>query len=493
MPKRRANAGATYVLRDASNGFDSWRTSLGEPLYILMGAAGLVLLVACANLANLLLARSNERQQEYAIKLALGISRARLLRQLLMESLLLALGGGLLAVSLAFFLSAYLLDLFNAGNQMETLRVTPDARVLLFGLGVSVVTALIAGLYPAWRAARTNAGPGLKGASLDGAQRGFVRRGLIFVQVTLAVVLVFGASLFAHSLRQLKTIPLGYDIDHVLTVGIGERGPRNAAMPKTTSSRITSVSGVGGTPRPARPRVEPQPELREMLSRVRGLHGVASAAFAEPATLSGGGMFTEVALTDSTGTRPRAQVAIQSITPGYLATLRLPLLRGRDFTAADNGDSSGVALINQSMASKLWPGQDPIGKHFIGWNGLDVEIVGIVGDSKYAGVRERIMSIAYQPFDQLPESGGALEIRCQAGCAGIERDVRRLVKSSFSNYQVSDASSMETMRDNQIARDRLLGFLSSLFGALGAGLALVGIYGLISYAVTRRTRRSESG
>ncbi len=172
LPKDRANDGATYVLRDASKGIDSWRTRLGEPLTILMAAAGLVLLVACANLANLLLARSNERRQEYAVKLALGISRGRLLRQLLIETVLLALAGGMAAVGLAVLLSGFLQDLFNAGNQWEPLHVTPDARVVSFGLGASLATALIAGMYPAWRAARGDAGSGLKGATAGNAHRG---------------------------------------------------------------------------------------------------------------------------------------------------------------------------------------------------------------------------------------------------------------------------------------------------------------------------------
>ncbi len=486
LPKDRANEDATYVLRDVSKGIDSWRTRLGEPLTILMAAASLVLLVACANLANLLLARSNERQQEYAVKLALGISRGRLLRQLLIETVLLALAGGLAAVALALPLSGFLQDLFNAGNQSEPLHVTPDARVLSFGLGVSLATALIAGMYPAWRASHRDAGSGLKRVAADNIHRGVVRRGLILVQVALAVVLVFGASLFGRSLRALKTIPLGYNIDHLLTVGIANRGSGNATGAKTSSNQVTSVSGVdeaSGT----HLDLPAQPRLTLLLERVAAIHGVSPSALAEPAALSGGEMMLDIAATDSTGHKRRVTADLQAITPGYLHTMRLPLLRGRDFTGADSGQTEGVAIVNQHLAHDLWPGEDPVGKHFNGWTGQDAVIVGVVGDSKYSDVRERARGIAYQPFAQSGQTDGAVLIRCRSGCSGIERDVRKLVRTAFPDFQVSDASTMEQMRDHRIARDRLFAFLSSLFGFLGAGLVLVGIYGLISYSVTRRT------
>ncbi len=168
--------------------------------------------------------------------------------------------------------------------------------------------------------------------------------------------------------------------------------------------------------------------------------------------------------------------------------MQLPLLRGRDFTEADNGQSAGVAMVNQHLANALWPGENPVGRHFKGWTGQDAEIVGVVGDSKYSDVREHPRSIAYNPFAQSGQTDGAVMIRCRSGCGVVERDVRQLVRTAFPDFQVSDASTMELMRDNRIARDRLFAFLSSLFGVLGAGLALVGIYGLISYSVTRRTR-----
>ena len=466
LPGERANAGMSYFLTDASKGYDSWRTELHDPLLLLMGAVSLVLLVACANLANLLLARANERRQEFAIKLALGVSRWRLLRQLLIETMALALGGGAVALLLSAGLTRFLLNLYNSGDRFRTLRVAPDAAVFGFTLAACILTALIAGIYPAWQAARADAGAGLKGGSPQGLRRGFTRRALILVQVALAVVLVFGASLFTHSLRNLKVIRLGFDMDRILTVSIGSRGPERNAQP-----------------------VVPPSALGEVLARVRQLPGVESAAFSNTGVLSGGMTGGSIGLLGGSESGRNVHGAwFMFAGPGYFPTLHMPVLRGRDFTAADRAGAHPVAIVNQSMASKAWPGEDAVGKHFDGFWGKDVEVIGVVGDSKYSSLRDQPPPTVYPNFDQTKGMGGALEIRCRGSMGPVERDVRRIVKASAPDYQVYDAMSVELMRDNQISQERLLAFLSNLFGALGAALALVGIYGLISYSVTRRTR-----
>jgi predicted permease len=464
LPKDRANAKATYIMVDASKGLDRWRTRLHDPLVILMGTVTLVLLVACANLANLLLARTNERQQEFAIKLALGISRWRLMRQALLETVLLALAGGAAALLLAGALTRFLLQLFNSGNSYQVLNVAPDASVFLYTLCGCLLTALVAGLYPAWRASCSRAGPGLKGAALHGHQRSFVRRSLILVQVALAVVLLFGASLFSHSLRNLKLIDLGFDMDRVLTVDIGDSGPRKNV----------------------RPQVAP-PALAAVLERVRQLPGVASAAFTKPGPLSGGMMWATAHVTDAAGRRD-IDTNVMFAGTDFFRTLRMPILRGRVFTAVDRKGAPPVLIVNEQLASLLAPGRNPIGMHIDASDLKDAEIVGVVGNSKYQGVREETKAIIYEPFDQAQVTGGVLEIRCRAGMAAVDRDVRGIVRASAPRYQVSDVTPLNVMRDNIIAQDRLLSFLSTLFGALGTALALVGIYGLISYSVTRRTR-----
>jgi hypothetical protein len=174
--------------------------------------------------------------------------------------------------------------------------------------------------------------------------------------------------------------------------------------------------------------------------------------------------------------------------PGYFSTFRMSLLRGRDFTATDRAGGPRVAIVNQRLASKAWPGQDPIGKRVRGWDGKDAEVIGVVGDARYQRLRDDPPPVVYQAFDQMPGIGAALEVRCRGAFGQVERDIRRIVRSSAPDYQVSSAVSIELMRDNQISQERLLAFLSNLFGGLGTALALVGIYGLISYSVARRTR-----
>ena len=461
LPKDRANANAVYRLRDASKGWDNWRTTLHDPLLILMGAVILVLLVACANLANLLLARANERHQEFAIKLSLGISRWRLLRQLLIETFLVAFGGGAAAFLLAIFLSRFLLALFNAGELYATLHVAPDGSILFFTFSVCVLTAVIAGLYPAWQASRTEAGAGLK-TRAHGIRRSLVRRSLIVVQVSLAVVLLFGASLFTHSLRNLKTINLGFDIDRILSVEIAGRTTGKPVQPPAMRS-----------------------ELRDTLSRIRRLPTVESAAFSEPGVLSGGMMAGDF--------KPKGATVATSTNflfagSAYFATMHIFLLKGRDFAVTDRSGSPLVAIINQNLASRVWHGENPVGKYFDGWDGKNVEIIGVAGNSKYQGVREESKPIAYLAFDQQQPTEGAIEIRYRGPGGQIENEVRQIVKAAAPDFQVSSATAMELMRDNIISQDRLLTFLSTLFGVLGTVLALVGIYGLISYAVTSRTR-----
>jgi predicted permease len=465
LPKNRANQGATYRLLDASRGFDSWRSTLHDPLIVLMGAVSLVLLVACANLANLLLARAAERRQEFAIKLAIGIGRWRLMRQLLVETALLSAAGGACALLAGAALTRAMLALFNAGSEWRVLQVSPNTSVLWFTFGACLLTILLAGAYPAWKASRTDAAPGLHASSLSG-RHGLMRRALILVQVALAVVLLFGASLFSHSLRNLQVIDLGYNIENVLSVQVGKSG--------------TLTGNLGTTA---------APEMREILDRARHVPGVEAAAFNSPGILSGGYMRGEMTLTDGgNGGRAIDSANYVMASPGFFATMRVRLLGGRDFSSSDGPGASPVAIVNRRLASMAWPGQSPIGKHFDGWNLKGVEVVGVIADSRDHAVREHADPTVYLAFDQQKITGAALELRCRGSLPAIEAAVRQIVKSAGPGYAVSRAASMELMRDNQISQERLLAFLSSLFGVLGTTLALVGIYGLIAYSVMRRTR-----
>ncbi|MBV9155457.1 MAG: ABC transporter permease, partial [Acidobacteriaceae bacterium] len=266
LPKERANADAMFDFVGASKGFNTFRTKLRQPVLILMGAVALVLLIACANLTNLLLARGSERSQEFSVKLSLGISRWRLMRQLLLESLLVALAGGVIAILLARELIAVFLRLF-AGESGQNLSISMDLTVLAFTFAVCGLTTIVVGLFPAWAAIQTDTTPTLKGGS--GVQKRFVRRAMIVVQISLAMVLLFGASLFSHSLRKLKTVDLGFDIEHVAVIGLDFRGKEP----------------VNGSPALA---------LDEVLNRARQIQGVESADLANPSMLSRETMTSDV-------------------------------------------------------------------------------------------------------------------------------------------------------------------------------------------------------
>jgi len=464
LPKNRGNVGAVYQFQGASKGFDSWRTELHDPLLILMGAVTLVLLVACANLAHLLLARTSERHQEFAIKLSLGISRRRLLGQVLIETLLVAFSGGALAFGLSVGLTRLLLRMFNAGNRYLGLAVHPDGFVLLYAFVACLLTALIAGIYPAWQASRTDATPGLKGSALLGVRRSFVRRSLILVQVALAVVLLFGASLFTHSLRQLYVTNLGYALDHMVAIDIQEQG---------------LASFLNGTSRT-------QLVFRDLLARARQLPGVESAAVSQSGVLSGSSMWDDVTVHENP--HKISEVSIVIASPSYFATMRIPLLRGRDFTAYDRKGAPPVAIINQRLASLIAAGHDGLGAHLDTWDVKGLEVVGIAENTRNQDARENTKPIVYLAYDQTPVSGGVLEVRSSGAPAQLERSIREMLKTIAGEFQVANVTTLELMRDNTLAQDRFLTFLSTLFGVLGTALALVGIYGLISYSVTRRTR-----
>jgi predicted permease len=467
LPKDHTNELQVLKAHDGANGLDSWRTYLREPLVLLMAVVTLVLLMACANLANLLLARTHERRQEFAIKLSLGISRWRLLRQLLLETLLLAFAGCVLAMAVSDGLTRFLLAVFNTGNSLFPLHVAPDRSVLLYAFAGCTLTALIAGVYPAWNAARIDAGDGLKGGQLGRGSKSTMRRGLILVQVTLTVVLLFGAGLFTHSLRNLKTIDLGYDVDHVINVTMLQRGSTRAQKKSKGS-----------------------PQLLEVLARARQLPGVESASLADRGFLGNGMASAGLTISDSPGgPRDLDNVYFVFESPGYLATLRMSLLKGRDFNGHDVDGAPSVAIVNQQFASLAWPGLDPIGRHISGgWGAKDAEVVGLVGNAKFHGVRDETRPVVALPFAQVGLAGATLQVRFRGAASQIERDVRQLVRSAAPAYQVYNTSAMDALRDATIARDRLMALLSDLFGGLGVALALVGIYGLISFSVTRRTR-----
>jgi len=425
----------------------------------LMAAVTLVLLIACANLANLLLARMSDRTREFAIKLSVGIGRWRLVRQLFVETLLIVFVGGAAALAVASGLTRFVLAVYNEGARAR-LALLPDRTVLLYAAGACLLTALIAGLYPAWRASRTGFGLAPATKSERGLNRHWTRRSLIVAQVALAVVLLFGSVLFARSLRNLRTIDLGYSADRILSVQV---------------SRVDPQAGSKDN----EPLV-----LAELLTRTRQLPGVESAAYSSSGVLLGrvGVGRVQVTLPDGE-TATVDNVYTNNVGPEYFATLRTPLLRGREFNISDLTDGPAVAIVNETLAKKAWPGQDPLGMQI----GNDAKVVGLVADSKYANVREEALPIFYRTFEKFDTFGGTMQVRFQGSASALDRELGQLIAGAAPDFELAESATIDALRERLISQDRLLSFLSTLFGLLGVGLALVGIYGLISYSVTQRT------
>jgi predicted permease len=428
-----------------------------------MAVVGLVLLIACANIANLLLARAAARRREIAVRLALGARRSRLLRQFLTESLLLSAGGGALGLLLAWWGSNGLVVFMSNGQDRILPALTPDARVLAFTAAVSVLTGVFFGLAPAFRATRVDAGPTLKETRAMSASN---RLGKILVvsQAALSLVLLIGATLVARSLRNLETMNPGFDRNNVLIVNL------DADSAGYKGARLNSY-------------------YQELLSRITQIPGVHSASGALITPISGGGITNGV---EVEGYTPRPdedkEAYINSVAPKYFETLGTPLLAGRDFTLQDGKGAPKVAIINQTMARYYFRNANPIGRHVTTkFNGA-MEIVGVVGDAKYLSLRETTPRTVYLPCfqDDLPW-GPAVFIRTSLPVGAIAAPLRSVVRTLDRNVPVNDILTLSQQVEQSLIRERMIAMLSSFFGLLALLLASIGLYGVMSYSVVRRT------
>jgi len=434
---------------------------------ILFGAVGLVLLIACGNVASLLLARALGRQRETAVRTALGAGRGQLIRQLLTESLLLALAGGTAGV----FLSAWgtrLIVSLTADTLPRAAEIGTDSRVLLFTLGLSVLAGLLFGLAPAAQVSRTELNVVLRAegrGATPGRHRIAMLQVLVFGQVALSTVLLIGAGLLLQNFVQLRGAPPGFDSSHLLTM--------NLALPV------------------ARYRTPPQAVafFDELLRKVRSVPGVRSAAVASalPANAS---RFSP-ALAEGQPAVPLAQrplFNIQTFTPGYVETLRTPVLRGRSFTAHDGASDPRVAIVNETTVRRFWPRENPIGKRI--WLGRlpnAVQVVGVIGDVRNVGLATDTQPEIYLPIAQLPWDFMNLIVRTEGDPHRMAAGVRSAVLATDRDQPVTQVRTMEEVLDAAAAQPR---FTTSLLGALSATallLAMVGIYGVIAYSVAERT------
>lgn len=456
----------------AASGWSSLRQDYASPLWLLLAISGLVLLIACGNLANLMVARANARQREIAIRLALGASRARLIRQFLCETLVLASLGAACGAALAQALTRVLVSYLSREDARVFVDLKPDWRVFAFTTGLALATCLLFGLAPALAATRTDPNEALKAGArgIAGSRVRFgARRVLVVSQVSLSLVLLVGALLFVGTFRNLIGLDAGFRQDHILIVDID----------------VTPLS----IPAPARSAFK-----RDLLDRLRAIPGVASAASARLVPASGNAWNDDIAIE---GSRAEPRVAnINLIGPGYFRTLGTPFLAGRDFDDRDSLASPAVAIVTETFVKRFLPGGSPIGKTFVqkraGAVDRRFEIVGLVRDTKYTDLREEFTPIAFLAGSQDDEPSPYTHavIRSDEPLPQIVSSVKHVV-GGMSPAIVLNFRSFSGMIRESLLRERLMATLSGFFGVLAAVLAMVGLYGVISFMVVRR--RNEIG
>jgi predicted permease len=466
-------------LEPGSRGLDYLRGEFSKPLSILMGVVGLVLLIACANVANLLLARAASRQKEVAVRLAVGAGRSRLIRQLLTESMLLAGLGGIVGLMLAFWGTHLLVAFMASGREPIRLSVTPEPRVLGFTAAVSVLTGILCGLSPALRSTRMDLAPALKESArmLQGAtesKRGMrlgLGRTLVVTQVALSVLLLVAAVLFVRTLTNLENVNAGFNRRNVLLFGIdpsqdGYRGQRLADFYQELSRRLGALPGVRSV----------SMSMHRLIGGGVSVNGLQISGYAPKAGQEGDHLETHV----------------NRVGPKFFETMGIPLVLGRPIGEGDTPTAPKVAVVNEKFVHQFLGGENPIGRRF-GFGdektATDYEIVGVVGDAKYSDLRREVPPTVYLPYQQNLEELGPMnfEVRTAGSPMDLASAVRRTGQNMDRNLALYRIKTQVEEINESLFQERLFARLTSFFGVLAVLLACVGVYGVMAFAVTRRT------
>jgi predicted permease len=465
---------ARLDVEPAGAGTSILRESLGRPLLALMAMVAVLLLLACVNIASLLLARGAAREREMSLRVAVGASRWRLWRQVFAESLLLSGGGALIGIALAYAGAATLVQILLSGRPMirlpEQLQlyldVQPDVRVLLFTAGVAVVTGVFFGMVPAWNAFASAQISTLRDGGTLGERRSsrLAGRLLVVSQVALSVIILSTAGMLVSHLSNLRNLNLGFDRHSVLLVTLDP-----------------SRSGYE--------RLQLSNRYRDLLDRLQAIPGVRAATLSGTTPISGAGG-TRFVNVDGVAerTEDRRYVSLNWVAPKYFATFGTPLLAGRDFAFEDDGRSP-VAIVNQAMARHYFGTNSPLGRRFR-FEGQDrsYEIIGVVADTKYLNLYEAPARIAYMnAFQEARGSGSQFALRTDVAPSSVVAAVRRVVNEVVPNVTLGKVTTLTEQIDASIVVERLVAVLSVAFGAVGALLAAIGLYGLLAYTVSRRT------
>jgi predicted permease len=455
----------------ASKGRSGLRSQFANPLWALMGITGLVLLIACSNVANLLIARATSRQKEVAVRLAIGAGRGRLIGQLLEESLLLSLTGGVAGLGLAVLMDKALVGFVPVGVLPLAVSTTPDARVLAFTLLVSVATGIVFGLVPALQATRPELAGTLKdqAGSVAGGTSVGLRKALVVAQVSLSLLLLIGAGLFIQSLRNLRDLNPGFRTGNVAAFAVNP-----------------TLNGY-----------KPERSLefyRQLQERLSTLGGVESTTLAVIPVLDGNEWDSSVSVEGYTAKQgewinPHMQFASR----GYFETLGVPLVLGRDFTIRDDKAAPKVGIVNEKFVKRYFGGKNPIGRH-IGMGGnpgtkLDIEIIGVAKDTRYESMRDEVPVEFYRPYTQVEfVTGMTVYLQTRSDPANLFPALRRVVRELDPNVPVYRLRTLEQQVDISLVTERMLASLSTMFGCLATLLAAIGLYGVMAYTVARRTR-----
>ncbi|MGD0127173.1 MAG: ABC transporter permease [Terriglobia bacterium] len=511
-PRSKASDDPRIVLMPAQSGLDGMRRFISMPLYVLMSAVGLILLIACANVAGLLLSRAAARRKEVAVRLALGAGRLRMMRQFLTESMMLSLAGGALGVFVAIWGVPALTALLSSNGDREfAFVVGPDWRVLGFTICVSLFAGILFGLAPALRSTRLDLTPvlkesalGLPGGEMHSGRRFHLGKALVAIQVALSIVVLIGAGLVVRTLRNLRNIHPGFDTRNLLLFSI------DPTLQKYSDSKIQSL-------------------YRDLQERFAALPGVISVSYSSDSLLSGS-LWTSDVHVEGQAKKTTQEVDMLAVGHDFYKTLGIPLLGGRTFTDADfeqaaqaaaaeksreqaaspsgasaAGKSSAPAgppipvLVNARFVHNYFEGQNPLGKRLTPGDDSETsgnaaekpkitkvwEIVGVAGDTKYDSLRREVHPTVYVP---VTGGGATFELRTASSSAALVSAVRKTVSDTDSNVPIFGVSTQSKRIDELLTQERLIARLGSCFGGLALLLACVGLYGLLSYEVSRRTR-----
>jgi predicted permease len=460
---------ARIELTPAATGRSELRKEFAGPLAILMAVVALVLLITCANIANLLLARAAGRQREIAVRMSLGANRWRLVHQLLAESGLLGGAGALIGVGFAWSASRLLLAMVSTGSEPVPIRVTPDAGVLGFAVAVTVLTVFLFGAVPALRATGLDLAMSLKAGRgvISAGMRNQLARGLVVVQVALSLVLVAGAGLFLRSLAKLKDVDVGFDRHNVLRLRVD--------LPAAGYQRDQRLSGM----------------MRRIEERAGSLPGAVGVSFALSVFDGGGWSQDDVTVPGQPPPENDPHVDLNVVGPAYFDIMRTPIVLGRGLSPQDNEASRKVAVINETMVRTHFAGRSPLGMTFnLGDEAAfqNVEVVGVVKDAKYMELEEEQVPAAFFPHMQYREEFlRYLVVRYAGDSVSVAPSIRKAIADIDPNLPVSDVRTLAQMVDDFTLNRRLVAELSTFFGILAGLLACIGIYGVMSYGTRQRT------